>query len=96
MGKVVHCKKSQYDVLIDRTSKWGNPFVIGVDGTRSEVIQKFRDWALSNKKFMESLDELDDKVLGCWCKPEACHGDVILELIKIRKRQQNITSLFED
>ncbi len=96
MGKVVHCKKSQYDVLIDRTSKWGNPFVIGVDGTRSEVIQKFRDWAINNKKFMESLDELDGKVLGCWCKPEACHGDVILELIKIRKRQQNITSLFED
>ena len=34
---------------------------------------------------MESLDELKDKVLGCWCHPELCHGDVLVELIKMEE-----------
>ena len=36
--KVVHCKKEYYDVLIDRTTKWGNPFIIGRDGDRDGVV----------------------------------------------------------
>ena len=95
MSKVVHHLKEPYDTLIDRTTKWGNPFKIGPDGTRSEVIEKFRQWAKSNKEYLESLDELDGKVLGCWCKPEACHGDVILELIEQRKKAKAMESLFE-
>ena len=96
MGRVVHLRKEPYDVLIDRTTKWGNPFIIGKDGTRSEVISKFKEWAESDEKFMDSLDELDGKVLGCWCSPEPCHGDVILELIQIRKRQKAFNVLFND
>lgn len=42
--KVVHCKKEKYDVYIGRPSKWGNPFIVGADGTRDEVIQKYKDW----------------------------------------------------
>lgn len=82
MTKVVHCKKEKYDVYIGRPSKWGNPFEIGKDGTRKEVIEKYRKYVLSNKKLMNSLHELEGKILGCWCKPLACHGDVLLELIE--------------
>lgn len=43
MGKVVHCKREPYDVYIGRPSKWGNPFVIEKDGTRKEVIEKYKE-----------------------------------------------------
>lgn len=77
--KVVHCKKDRYDVYIGRPSKWGNPFEIGVDGTRSEVIAKYEKWILTSD-LMNDLHELEGKVLGCWCYPKACHGDVLLKL----------------
>lgn len=41
---VVNIKKADCDVNIMRPSKWGNPFVIGRDGTRDEVIDKFEKW----------------------------------------------------
>ncbi len=56
---VVHCKKEKYDVYIGRAvprsglkaSPWGNPFVIGKDGTRDEVMGKCRAWLLGNRDF---------------------------------------------
>lgn len=85
---VVHFKKAEYDVYIGRAvprsglkaSTWANPFVIGRDGTREEVITKFRAWIMSNTELIRRLPELNGKVLGCWCAPEACHGDVLSEL----------------
>lgn len=77
---VVHCKKSKYDIYIGRPSIWGNPFVIGPDGDRDTVIAKYRDYLLSNKELLDRLPELHGKVLGCWCAPQACHGDVLAEL----------------
>lgn len=79
-AKVVHCKRSPHDVYIGRPSKWGNPFEIGKDGTRPEVIQKYRAYILSSPKLMADLSELSGKTLGCWCAPQACHGDVLIEL----------------
>lgn len=78
---VVHCRNSHFDVLIDRTSKWGNPFYIGRDGTRSEVIAKYRVWLLDQPKLMSELRELRGKILGCWCRPKKCHGDVLSALV---------------
>ena len=73
---VVHCKKDKYDVYIGRPSKWGNPFVIGKDGTREDVVSKYKEWVQE-----QALDfkELKGKTLGCWCSPHACHGDVLVE-----------------
>lgn len=79
MTKVVHCKKEPYDVYLGRPSKWGNPFVIGKDGTREEVIEKYENYLLSNQELLDSLPELEGKTLGCWCKPAACHGDVLIK-----------------
>jgi len=78
--RIVHCKKEKFDVYIGRPSKWGNPFVIGQDGTRREVIEKYRSWILNQPELMESLQELKGKTLGCWCDPSPCHGEVLIEL----------------
>lgn len=78
--RVVHCKRETHDVYIGRPSKWGNPFVIGRDGTREQVIAKYRNWLLSQAHLMAALPELKGKTLGCWCAPQACHGDILAEL----------------
>lgn len=80
--KVVHCMKDKYDIYIGRPSKWGNPFSIGVDGTRDEVIIKYEAYIRNKKELLDSLHELVGKVLGCYCAPEACHGDILIKLIK--------------
>jgi hypothetical protein len=79
-GKVVHCKREPYDVYIGRPSKWGNPFTIGKDGDRDEVIRKYREWIVKQPHLLASLGELRGKVIACWCAPLACHGDVLLEM----------------
>lgn len=65
-------------VYIGRPSKWGNPFVIGPDGSREDVIRKFEFYLLQSELFTQ-LSELAGKDLICWCAPEACHGDVLLK-----------------
>ncbi len=78
--KVVHCKRQPYDVYIGRPSKWGNPFVIGKDGTRDEVIAKYAEWIKTQPELIAALPEIKDKILGCWCRPFKCHGDVLVKL----------------
>lgn len=78
--RVVHCKKEPYDVYVGRPSKWGNPFTIGRDGDRVEVIAKYREWVLGQSKLLEDLHELRGKTLACWCAPQACHADILTEL----------------
>lgn len=78
---VVHCKRSPHDVYIGRPSKFGNPFVIGKDGSREQVIEKYRNWLMNQPALVEAAkQELKGKVLGCWCSPQACHGDVLAEI----------------
>ena len=87
---VVHCKHEPYDIYIGRPGKWGNPFTIGADGTRTQVIEKYREWIKGQPELMNTLDELDGKVLGCWCKPKACHGDVLVHLLKVKNMRESI------
>jgi len=63
-------------------SKWANPFKVGKDGTLEEVIEKYRHYVLSNPKLVRDLPELKGKELGCWCKPNLCHGDALVDLLK--------------
>lgn len=81
-NKVVHCKKEPYDVYCGRPSKYGNPFILGKDGNRQEVIEKYREWLIKQPLLIEEMKkELKGKVLGCWCKPQPCHCDIIIEII---------------
>jgi len=63
-----------------RPSKWGNPFVIGKDGTRDQVVEKFREWVVLQPNLMAALGELKGRDLVCWCAPAKCHADVLIEL----------------
>jgi putative DNA primase/helicase len=74
---------------IDRRSKWGNPFKLKKDGgdyTRPESIDAYREWfneqIETDREFREATDDLEGETLACHCKPEACHGDVILEYLR--------------
>lgn len=88
--KVVNLRKEKYTHYIGRGSVFGNPFVIGKDGNREEVIKKYNWWVrtymYSNGMFgLSSLglaiyDLPEDAILGCYCKPKACHGDVIVKI----------------
>jgi hypothetical protein len=69
-------------VYIGRPSLWGNPFVIGRDGDRKEVIQRYRAYILSKPELLSLAKELlRGKDLVCFCSPEPCHGDVLLEIV---------------
>jgi len=84
-------------VRIDRQSKWGNPFVVGRDGTRVACVQQYEAWIQTQPHLLAALPELRDKVLGCWCKRSGmeglgsgrpnhlaerpCHGDVLARLV---------------
>ena len=70
-----------YDVYIGRGTIFGNPFKVGVHGNRKEVIRLYKEMLLSDHELLESIKELSGKVLGCHCKPKACHGDVICEIL---------------
>lgn len=63
-------------------SKWANPFKVGEDGTREQVIQAYREWIKHQPELLNSLEELRGKILFCWCCPEACHGHVLVELLE--------------
>ena len=92
---VVHCKKAKYDVYIGRPSKWGNPFTHKegtkaefILPTRTEAIEAYRKWITEGggKYLLNDLHELKGKTLGCWCKPQSCHGDVLAELVALHCR----------
>lgn len=87
---VVHCKKDKFDVYIGRPSQWGNPFVIGKDGDRKMVVDKFELWLkdgmsfgnagateLKRQAILKDLSLLKGKTLGCFCSPLSCHGDIL-------------------
>jgi hypothetical protein len=66
---------------VDRQTKWGNPFIIGKDGTREDVIAKHKRW-LNEQIKLGRLDptELRGQDLLCWCAPAPCHADTLIEL----------------
>jgi hypothetical protein len=72
-------------IYIGRPGPWGNPFIIGKDGTRDEVIAKF-EYALAigaNDQFKwmrDNAHKLKGQILVCWCHPQPCHGDVLAKL----------------
>lgn len=89
MTKVVHIRKGKYDVYIGRPSKWGNPYSHKPSAIAGTVIVASREVAIERFERMVRADpdlvaqikqELKGKTLGCWCKPLACHGDVLAKI----------------
>ncbi len=68
---------------VGRPSVLGNPFVIGRDGNREQVVEKYRAWLWERLQHQDGLvlktlrALTADSVLGCWCAPQGCHAAVI-------------------
>ena len=74
----VNMKYEEWDVLGDRRSPYGNPFKVGKDGTREEVLAKFHHYYYNRPALrLRAHLRLKGKRVGCWCKPKACHLDII-------------------
>ena len=68
-------------VYVGRPTKWGNPYVIGEDGTRAEVVRKYSILLDDNPEIKDAArDELRGKDLVCWCAPHLCHAEVLMEI----------------
>jgi hypothetical protein len=93
-GLVVHCKREKFDVYIGRPSKWGNPYThiknastvaLYEADTREDAIAYFERDLLSKPDLIEAAqNELRGKVLGCFCSPQACHGDVLAKFAETK------------
>lgn len=86
--KVIHIKdtppgwkSNPQFVYIGRPSKWGNPFVVGKHGQRGECVVLFEKYLEKEPALLAALKELQGKTLVCYCKPSACHGDVLARLV---------------
>lgn len=97
MQKVVHIRRNRYDIYIGRGSIWGNPFKIGPDGDRAEVLRKYKDYLLrgEGRHLLQRIGELEGKTLGCFCAEAGgltttdetrCHGQLLLGLLERRRR----------
>jgi len=58
-------------------SKYNNPFIIGKDGNRDEVCDKYEKYADSKFSDEEIKSDLSNHGLICWCHPERCHGEYL-------------------
>jgi Domain of unknown function (DUF4326) len=65
-------------------SKWKNPFKVKEHGNKCLELYKY--YIQKNPELLEQLDELEGKVLGCFCKPASCHGDILKELLERRSK----------
>lgn len=87
---VIHVRDmAEGDVYIGRrhnrlglpASKWANPHHVDAAlGGREQAVEAYRRHLLASKALLAALPELRGKRLACWCAPQACHGDVLLEL----------------
>jgi len=70
---------------IGRGSYWGNPYSMFEDGDdRDEVIRKYKydfDYEKFPNKEKSEVYKLAGKRLGCFCKPQTCHGDVLADYL---------------
>lgn len=77
-------------------SKWENPYNIK-QYDRSLCLELYESYIRNTPELYNSLDELlSYKELGCWCKPEACHGDVLIKLLNEKeglKIKENVGSI---
>lgn len=69
------------DVYVGRPSPWGNPFAIGKDGSRRDVIEQYRQWIADRPELVRQLWDEAPWRLVCWCAPAACHADVLADLL---------------
>lgn len=67
-------------------SIWSNPYKINDTQSREQVLELYYEYIKKKIEkeptLVDELIKLKGKKLGCWCKPDKCHGDILLDLIK--------------
>lgn len=85
---VVNLYKEPYEVYIGRPSEFGNPYS-HMKGTlaqfqvknRDEAVDKFEEYVKAHPELIPEIKtKLKNKVLGCFCKPLKCHGDILARI----------------
>lgn len=87
--RVVNLKKEEYDVYIGRpgkglNSEFGNPFPVPMYTIFKslDLYEKYTRAKLEvDPLFKQRLLLLKGKKLGCFCKPNLCHGDILVKII---------------
>lgn len=87
--QIVNLRKDKYDVYIGRASLgsdgyFGNPFTIKDHGPSALGMYAgyFEHKMKTDPEFKRRIEALRGKVLGCFCKPNRCHGDVIVQYLE--------------
>ena len=84
--KIVNVYKDDYDVYIGRPIIYGNPYIIGIDGDRDKVINKFEIYFNNRIKtdhyYKKRVLLLKGLTLGCYCAPQKCHGDIYVNWLE--------------
>lgn len=94
---IANQKMGAKGTYIGRPSHLGNPYREGKDGTREEVINKYREWIYrkilaKDEAVLKALSELkESSVLVCWCYPLACHGEVVEKAWRWAKNEGLLT-----
>ena len=73
-------KENGHFQRIDRNSQWGNPYELGKDGDRDTVCESYMYYFKKKLSLHQQLMDIKGKVLGCWCYPERCHGNYLIDL----------------
>ena len=89
MTNVINLKHTVYigrrNPLRAEDGYFGNPYILGQDGDRQQVLELYRihfnERIKNDVEFKKRIEALKDKILLCYCKPEACHGDIIKEYL---------------
>lgn len=61
-------------------SKWQNPYTLKKYTIEESL--KLYEKHVKESGLINDIFELNGKVLGCWCKPDKCHGDVLQKILK--------------
>jgi hypothetical protein len=100
----IHHYHARHDIYIGRGhgSIWGNPWSHMPDtladfkvATREEAIAKYEEWIQTQPELMSKLIRLKGKVLGCYCKPAKCHGDILARMADALPEPEDLIGDFD-
>jgi hypothetical protein len=104
MITIVNRTVTDLGIYVGRPSIFGNPYEIGKDGTRLEVIEKYEVYFVNRLEmdaiFRKEFDKLveiahnNDLILACWCYPKRCHAEVIKKYIEREINNNKMNSIF--
>jgi hypothetical protein len=87
--RAVNLRTEPFDVYIGRGSQWGNPYshLAGTKAkiavaSREDAIEAYEEWLQepAQARLRRQIPTLKGKRLGCYCKPQSCHGDILARL----------------